>query len=186
MRTINYLLCPPSQGWLSKWQNKEAGFILRAGSEGKSQIRTPIHSPDASSKPRPQLAWQRPDLGLHLQGSGSEAGVNPNHSGLAPRGLGHSECGQMAAFLLQAWRWGPVSPAHASPSPQPASFHEDDGLADGPWLPLVWTPSPGNHAVWGLGGPKPPSTAHPATVLHLNPLPHQESKAGEASAWEVS
>lgn len=80
---------------------------------------------------------------------------------------------------------GPVSPAHSSPSPQPASFHEDEGLADGPWLPLVWTPSPGNHAVWGLGGPKPPSTAHPATVLHLNPLPHRESKAGETSAREI-
>lgn len=80
--------------------------------------------------------------------------------------------------------------SNTTPGPQPISIQEDEGLARGPCLSLVWMPVLGNRAVWGLGGPRPPSTllgvpstARPATIIHLNFLPGPETRTGEVRAW---
>lgn len=80
--------------------------------------------------------------------------------------------------------------SNITPGPQPASVQEDEGLAHGPHLSLVWMPVLGNRAVWGLGGPRPPSmllgvppSARLATIIHLNFLPGPETRTGEVRAW---
>ena len=76
--------------------------------------------------------------------------------------------------------------AWVSPSPQPASFHEGEGLAEGLWLPLVQTPAPGDHSQGSWNGKASshaagclPSQLAWVTVIHPNPLPDRETEAGE-------
>ena len=80
--------------------------------------------------------------------------------------------------------------SNINPGPQPPSVQEDEGLAHGPHLSLVWMSVLGNRAVWELGEPRlsstllgVPSTARPATIIHLNSLPGPETRTGEAPAW---
>lgn len=155
---IKYHSYLPSQKWVSKWQNKEVGFILRAGSSGKSQNMTSLHTLDASSKPRPQLAWQHPNLWLCInQCSTSKAAMNQTIMVWPQEDLA----------TISVVRWQPFSsslddqacvkyslclPLTPPPGPTANFLLGGWGIGNDLWLSLLWIHSPENHQVWRFQG----------------------------------
>lgn len=86
---INYLSCPPSQEWVSKWQKKKLASSLELEAKGNPEVQLPftLWMP-LQTKTAADLATPKP-LCIN-QSSGSENGINPNHNGLAPGELGCS------------------------------------------------------------------------------------------------
>lgn len=93
-------------------------------------------------------------------------------------------------------RWRPFSPPGlairpsqtepGSPPHHSSLLPEDEGLAEGLWLPLVQTPAPRDHSQGSWNGKASshaagclPSQLAWVTVIHPNPLPDWETEAGE-------
>lgn len=195
MTMISYLSCSPGQEWVSKWQKQKLASSWELEAKGNPKARLPFNTPDVSSKPRPQLTWQYPNLCASTRAAAARPGSTQtimvwphkdlaavwSDGSLSPPGLA---IGPMSNIAY-------VSPSASLLAPWPTSFQENEGLANSQWLSLVWIRSPGNCDGWRLSAWLPLTfwallpSAHPG-CHHSLEHPDRQGNRGRRDVYVIS